>query len=296
VVRDVLAAAVTLRAVLFGDNYPGTSSQLAGCVNDVDDVAALLAGSGFDQANVEVLRDRECTRVRMLERAVEACKATGPDDCTWIYRSGHGSYRRVSGDLTEPDNRMELHVPNDYAASGMIPDDDFAAAFRWAHPWGRIVFGVDTCHSGTAHRFAQALVDPKLEGLRSRPKLLPPEEWLGSDALAAGELDLATRVARVPSPSRTTGSAELLAGCLDTQLAADAWFRTPGGDWRANGAFTYVLLQAVKELQAHGEPFTHRHLMRQISTMLPSQDFPDQQPRRDGPGARWVVFSEDQRL
>lgn len=50
---------MTLRALCIGINdYPGTDSDLAGCVNDASDWAAALRKRGFQ---VAMLRDRQAT-------------------------------------------------------------------------------------------------------------------------------------------------------------------------------------------------------------------------------------------
>lgn len=76
---------MTKRALCIGINYVGTSSQLAGCVNDANDWAAALRNRGFQ---VEDMLDAEATRGNMLASMAGLIEETGPDDLAVITYSG----------------------------------------------------------------------------------------------------------------------------------------------------------------------------------------------------------------
>jgi hypothetical protein len=283
---------VTKRALTIGINYPGTSAQLAGCVNDCRDWAATLGGRGF--TDVTILTDAQATRHAMLETMAALVGETGPDDLAVITYSGHGSWQ-VDRNGDEPDRRDEVLCPVDYNRAGMISDDDLYRVFTSGHRWARVVFISDSCHSGSVNRLAAPLnrLTGKTvsNGLLSvedgvvvpqayrRVRFLPPGEWLDNE----DDLYAAASVQHTPARGRPRTSALLLAACQDTQVAYDAWFKG-----RANGAYTYAALQALEE-----NPATYRDWQRGINARLPSVDF-DQRPRLEGGAGqrRWSVFEE----
>lgn len=283
---------MTKRALCFGINYAGTSSQLAGCVNDANDWAEALEARGFD--SIYTTLDAEATKGSMLIQMEDLVKQTGPDDLAVITYSGHGSWR-VDRDGDEADRRDEVLCPVDYAKSGMLADDDLYRVFTSGHRWARVVFISDSCHSGSVNRLAGPLgdaetyvqpgvIDVHAGGERGisayrAAKFLPPAEWMDED-----QFEVARRVELAPARGRPRASALLLAACTDTQVAYDAWF-----DGRANGAFTYAALQALAE-----NPVTYRDWQRAINRRLPSVDY-DQAPRLEGGAGqrRWLALEAE---
>jgi hypothetical protein len=278
------------RALCVGINYPGTSSQLAGCVNDANDWAAVLQDRGFE---VSLLTDQWAGRAAMLSSMQGLVETTGPDDLAVITYSGHGSWQ-PDRDGDEADRRDEVLCPVDYGRSGMLADDDLYRVFTSGHRWARVVFISDSCHSGSVNRFAPPLSDqsfyyePGVINLKAgeeqritayrKAKFLPPAEWMDE-----GDAFEARMVQHAPARGKPRASALLLAACTDTQVAYDAWF-----DGRANGAFTYAALQALAE-----NPATYRDWQQGISKRLPSVDY-QQSPRLEGGSGqrRWNVFEE----
>jgi hypothetical protein len=280
---------VSKRALCIGINYPGTSSQLAGCVNDAYDWRDALEARGFTA--VQVMADGDAKRATMLEAMADLIAETGPDDLAVITYSGHGSWR-VDRDGDEPDRRDEVLCPVDYSRAGMLADDDLYRVFTSGHRWARVVFISDSCHSGSVNRLAGPLgptfyhpddFDRPDEEITDHPgrraKFLPPAEWMDDP-----DLEVAERVQLAPARGRPRASALLLAACSDVQVAYDAWF-----NGRANGAFTYAALQALAE-----EPATYRDWQRGINRRLPSIDY-DQAPRLEGGSGqrRWLVLEAE---
>jgi hypothetical protein len=284
---------VTKRALCIGINYVGTSAQLAGCVNDAQDWAAVLKARGFE---VETLLEREATRANYLERMEALIAESGPDDLAVGTSSTHGSWQPDrSGD--ELDRRDEVICPVDYARAGMISDDDLYRVFTSGHRWARVVFISDSCHSGSVNRLAGPLTTPGdavVQALTDRAagsgvqfeavpprraKFLPPAAWMPDD-----QVDIARRVELVPSRGRPRASALLLAACSDVEVAYDAWF-----DGKANGAFTYAALAALKE-----NPPTYRDWQRGIRSRLPSVDYQQTPQLTGGSGQRrWLALEAE---
>jgi hypothetical protein len=258
------------RALCIGINdYPGTGSDLRGCVNDADDWAAELTRRDFD---VRTLLDAAATGDGIRAGIRERIDAAAGGDTVVITFSGHGTWvPDLGGD--EPDRRDEALCPYDVESHGPLLDDELFELFLDRPRGVRVVLISDSCHSGSVTRYAP----PTGSGSRLI-RYLPPEVFLTESETAA-----ARRLAR-PARGRPRHSALLLSGCQDAEYSYDATFAG-----RPNGAFTYVALAALRRL---GEQATYQHWMAEIRMALPSQDYP-QQPGLDGTATQrgWPVLA-----
>jgi hypothetical protein len=206
------AAAPAARAVgvLFGLNYVGTPSELRGCVNDVNDMAAYLESRGV---RCEVHGSAgECTAAGITDALRRA--AAGDHEYVYFHYSGHGtSVPDVDGD--ETDGLDECLVPEDVATAGLVTDDAVHAALAAFRPTTRVVAVFDSCHSGTVADLAHAW-DPA------------GRAWAPG---AGGGGPLAADVVS-------------LSGCLDDQTSADALIDPAAG--RFGGALTTCLLAVLR--------------------------------------------------
>lgn len=233
------------------NDYPGTGSDLAGCVNDANDWADELTKRGFA---VERLLDGEATGDAMRSAMRRLITAAGYGDTVVITFSGHGTWVRDS-DGDEPDGRDEALVPYDIAAHGPLLDDELYDIFSDRARGVRVVMVSDSCHSGTVARFA-----PSTRTDADKVKFLPPGVFL-----EPAEAARAAKLPRVPA-GRPRHAALLMSGCADVEYSYDARF---GG--RPNGAFTHVALRALAELPPDA---TYRDWHAAIARALPSQDYP----------------------
>jgi hypothetical protein len=260
------------------NDYPGTGSDLSGCVNDANDWAAELAKRGF---GVEKLFDRKATGDGIRKAIGNLLAKAKRGDSVLIQYSGHGSFvPDLDGD--EPDGTDECLCPYDINARGPITDDELFDLYSARPPGVRLVMISDSCHSGTVARFAPIVTPPTLPG-RGAPRrivrFLPPAVFLSKrDVSKLGT----TRALRRSSPPGRY-AALLMSGCQDTEYSFDAWFRG-----RPNGAFTFVALHALKALPARA---TYRDWYRAIRKELPSQQYP-QTPNLYGSTSmkRWKVL------
>jgi metacaspase-1 len=257
------------QALCIGINdYPGTGSDLAGCVNDAHDWADELTKRGFE---TEVMLDAQATGEGMRSAMRRLLQNAKSGDTVVITFSGHGTWvRDDNGD--EPDGRDEALVPHDIAANGPLLDDELYEILCDRARGVRPVMISDSCHSGTVARFA-----PSTRSDADKVKFLPPSVFL-SPAEAA-------RAARMPrvSAGRPRHAALLMSGCADVEFSYDAHF-----DGRPNGAFTYFALRTLRELP---EGATYRDWGAAIRRALPSQDYP-QSPAVDGSRSQrnWTVL------
>lgn len=244
------------RALCVGINdYPGTNSDLSGCVNDANDWVQELKTRGYQVAS---LLDKQATRQAMVDGLTKLLTGAAAGDSLVFTFSGHGSWLPDdSGD--EPDGRDEMLCPYDIVDQQYLMDDDLANIFKQKPKDVHLYFISDSCHSGSVAKFAS---DP-LASVNRMPKirLLPPLEFVKDEEMRE-RIPLATRA---PSSSRgEVYPALLLSGCKDVEFSYDADF---GG--RSNGAMTRAALDALKQ-----NPSTPQEWYKAIRKRLPSQTYP----------------------
>lgn len=254
------------RSLSIGINdYPGVGSDLSGCANDAKDWASTLFYHGFTEQ--ELLLDVQATKVAIVEAIKKLVRDTGPSDIAVITYSGHGTWvPDLDGD--EADGRDEALCPWDIGIDGsVITDDELYEIFSSRRYSARIVFISDSCHSGTVAR--ASVIAPGVEDDSwkfPRIKFLAPEFHLPPDRIT-----VAKRVERVRAVSKIRAATVLFAGCQDHEYSYDAWFNQ-----RPNGAFTYVALKALEQLQqnSQGQSPTYRLWFQLIRQYLPHIYYP----------------------
>lgn len=246
------------RALCVGiNNYPGTGSDLTGCVNDAKDWKAALSARGY---TVSTLFDKAATRTGILAGLNTLIAGAKAGDRLVFTFSGHGSWiPDENGD--ETDQRDEMLCPYDIQSNQYLLDDDLAAVFGQKASGVQLFFISDSCHSGSVAKFAPPLF-PKAAKLQPRPRFLPPSVFLKGKALK--RLQAVTAASTGGAVTKQTYPALLLAGCKDVEYSYDATF---GG--RPNGAFTYFALRALKT-----NPKTPRRWMKRVRENLPSAMHP----------------------
>jgi hypothetical protein len=236
---------MTKYALCIGNNYPGTSSELAGCVNDADDWTDLLGSEGY-----RVTRLVEATKSRAIEELTHLLSGARRGDRVVLTYSGHGSWMPdQSGD--ETDGRDECLVMTDYERGGLLLDDELHEIFASSVAGVGGLILSDSCHSGTVlRRFGEVRSTGK-------PRYLPPTEFLD-----LSEQEVERREETItPTPPRNPSS--LVSGCQDVEYSYDAWF-----DGRANGAFT----RAAVDTYQSGASLASWY--RSSRTVLPSGNYP----------------------
>lgn len=261
------------RALCIGINdYPGTDSDLAGCVNDAADWASTLADRG---ATVSTLVDAAATKAAMVQAIGDLIDSATKGDTLVITYSGHGTWLPdATGD--EPDARDEALCPWDIASGQPLLDDEVHELFLRRPAGVRIVLISDSCHSGSVTRGSEADLDPAMP----RARFLPPAAWMQPSALPRAT----TRPPRLSGGFTRAGGDLLLAGCLDTQFSWDTSF-----NGRPNGAFTYYALKALRTLPPDA---SYEAWFRAIRNYLPSTRLP-QDPQLFGTrtARRFKIFA-----
>ncbi|KAG1664186.1 hypothetical protein FOA52_011364 [Chlamydomonas sp. UWO 241] len=162
------ATAPSKKAVLIGCNYPGTSAELMGCINDVHSIYDLLTTCcGFVKEDITVMIDEgsgmQPTGKNIKDALRAMVKAAKDGDELVVHFSGHGT-QVPSDDPEEKDAKDEAICPCDM---NIIEDDDLREIFKPLHDKGtvKLTLIADCCHSGTLLDHAEIIIDgPKPGG------------------------------------------------------------------------------------------------------------------------------------
>lgn len=262
------------------NDYPGTSMDLNGCVNDAVAWRHALASRGFDD-QTEML-DSAATKRAMLALIGDIVSKTGRNDISVITYSGHGSWV-PDADGDEADGRDEALCPYDMTMIGeVLTDDELHEIFSNRKQGARIIFISDSCHSGSVTRMSSKADDPFAGEKWSfqQAKFMPPGIYLTLDQLL-----LAQRVERSTARSKIRAATVLLSGCMDNEYSYDAWF-----NGKANGAMTYIALWCLNKMTPEN---TYWDWYQAIRRYLPHNYYP-QTPQLDCSykQRRWKLFQE----
>lgn len=201
------------------NDYPGTGSDLQGCINDALDGLATLKAKGFTCSSISNAGAKKATILAALKSLV-ACARAG--DSLVFYYSAHGSRVR---DTTkdESDGWDEVLCPYDWP--NYVSDDDIRGILSKVPAGVNIDVIMDCCHSGTGTREVDQTYT-----VRALPPIVGPVSHPGRETRAA---------VIIPTLNHC-----LWAGCKDGQTSAELMI---GG--KVRGAFSYYLW---KEIRAGG--------------------------------------------
>lgn len=250
------------------------ASWLNGCVNDANDMAAMLRQRGFSSRSITVLTDAQATKANVMGALTRLVESAKEGDTIVFSFSSHGTQvPDTNGDDGRPevDGADEAFACYDMAQRGdqwdpatVLVDDELRVLFS-ALPKGVVMEAyLDTCHSGSGLR-AEDLLSGR------RPRFVPPPTMKGLRAVdaAATKSTTAELVKSIPAGGRPV----LYAGCRSDQTSADATF-----DGRSSGAFTYFFLKALAANPTGSRADLHKALTR----ALIDADF-SQRPTLEGP-------------
>lgn len=253
------------------ENLP-MASWLNGCVNDANDMAALLQGRGFNAGDTTVLTDEAATKPAVMDALTSMVSGAAPGDHLLFSFSSHGT-QVPDNDQDETDQADEAFATyeikaskqhNQWDVSTVILDDELRQLFASLQKGVLMEVFLDTCHSGTGLR-AEDLISGR------RPRFLPPPTVRGLRTVEKARKESTVRdlVKALPAASRPV----LYAGCRSDQTSADATF-----DGRASGAFTYYLLKALDADATR----PRSAILTELTASLRTNDFA-QRPTLEGP-------------
>lgn len=252
------------RALCIGINYIGQSAQLAGCINDANNLKAfLMSHFGYREENIRVLSDDSPdprwwpTRRNMLDHMQWLVHDARPNDSFFFHYSGHGGQTKdLDGD--EEDGYDEVIYPVDHQTAGHIVDDLMHDIMvRPLPPGCRLTAIFDSCHSGTAldlpyvYSTEGKIKEPNLAAEAGMGVLSAMTSYARGDIggmfrsvtglvkTATGSSQKAEQYARATKTS--PADCISFSGCKDSQTSADTQMVN-----KATGAMSFAFVQSIK--------------------------------------------------
>ena len=194
-----------IHSLHFGLNYPGTGSELAGCVNDARDWQAVAAP--FVVSSTTIINSK-ADRAGMLAAGRRVAQRLEPGDHLILTLSSHGTRERVNGRWVEAIVCADHELIYDYELPQLVAE----------RPKRTTLFAfLDCCHAAELHRGF----------VRARKRFISIDECHTHD-YRGGE-----KLGALPGAWGFHGSSR-------DGYAYDAVF-----DGKANGAFTYYGLKSL---------------------------------------------------
>ena len=263
-------------AFLIGINsYKIPGADLRGCVNDVNNLkAVLLKHFSFQEKNIKILTDLKATKQAMQDGITRIIKGAKRGDVLLIHYSGHGS-NVPDGDGDEADGRDEILCPTNLDWKDPLADDWLRTAFDDVPAGVNLTVIMDCCHSGSNTRVLVPPDAPIIARFLPCPlDLLAVESGRRLTGEVKGKRATLKKQAKRKKDIVDINIPEvLITGCRDTQTSADAHI---GGSY--NGALTYNLVAAIRE---KGGKLTYGELHSRTQRSLKDSGF-DQVPQLEG--------------
>lgn len=237
-------------------NYPG--SALQGCVNDADDMEALLKKwLGFTAGDITKLTDVQATKANIMKHLEEMVDGAKKRKYSYLVfsMSSHGT-QVPDTSHDEPDRADEAFCPHDLAAAGnvwdpkhIIVDDELHDLFVKLPANVLLEVYLDTCHSGTGLKSIDFLLDRK-------PRYMPPPSF------EAFELVEGRRSHSLAKSFMEKGIIHhiLWAACRSDQTSADAHI---AGGW--HGAFTYYFCKVMNDTK---NKLSRKDVLKKVRALL----------------------------
>jgi metacaspase-1 len=240
------------KAFLVGINYKNTSSELKGCINDVESIKSMLTDH-YEFNHILIMTDNtkiKPTRKNIIrgfrwlnssnnvEEFNQKIKPLKVRSKLVFCFSGHGGQvPDINGD--ENDGYDETICPIDFEKNGMITDDLIRLILiDKLHRKTKLTGIVDACHSGTVFDLRWTL-----KPHRKNSFIIEKNNY-----------------------KRTKGNVMLLSSCKDNQISIDL---------KNNGALIYSLIKILKHYDYH---ITHEKLLSEITNFIHSNKLSDQLP------------------
>jgi hypothetical protein len=249
------------KGLLVGINYLNMNGELAGCYNDVKNMARILKEK-YNYTTIEIISEydgnKKPTKQNILNGIEWLIKDQDKYNTLFFHYSGHGS-SVFDQDNDEEDGRDEVLVPLDYHQSGMIRDDDLNnLIIKRLQSTTKFYSVVDACHSGSIFDLKYT-AEPlcKYEG-KNKPLF---------------DLDSWTTEYRLKKFNNYSDKPNIftISGCKDNQTSADAWIKE---ERSFNGALTYHLLKTLDDFNYN---VTMDDFMKKINIYLRCKNY-EQRP------------------
>jgi len=225
------------KALLIGINYNGTSSQLNGCINDINAVGTLLTTKyAFNPDSIIKITDETAqkpTRDVILTSLAQFLSSGVEGDLLFFSYSGHGSYT-LDRNNDENNGNDEMIIASDLKG---IVDDELKAIIQSKLKKNVTLFALfDSCFSGT-------VLDLKYQYFDS----------LVNDTNTINN-----------NETETIGNVIMISGCNDEQTSADAFLEK-----KYQGAMTWSFISAISESKS----LSWKDLLKKMRDRLLESDF-----------------------
>lgn len=257
------------RALLVGINYLGTGYELAGCINDSNNMHSFLSDCGF--TDIEMVLESAATTDGIIAALNRLTSDVEPGDIILFHYSGHGSQLPSTN---EPDGFEEIICPVDLDwDTKIITDDTLREIFNKVPVGVNTTVILDCCHSGTMLDQTESLssagtsVNPPTKNIRIKKGA----RYLKPPTKIARKLKTRSLV-KWEAEKDINESALLIAGCQANQTSADAFI-----DGMHQGAATAAMLKVIRA----NPDSTYRSLVTGMRTFMLENNF-SQVPELDG--------------
>jgi hypothetical protein len=263
------------RALLVGINYRGSSSELKGCINDINNIYNFLINNcGFCKENIHVLTDdsqTKPTKVNIENELKWLVNNTIEYDTCVFYYSGHGAQLSdTNGD--EIDGLDEVLVPIDYFTRGVIKDDwIFGEVISKVKKNVDLWMFTDCCHSGSMidlkYTFSSLCA---LKDTEKVPNVYQSGDWTNKFGLTLHK-----------GPD-VVGNIYAFSGCQDREKSVDAYLNN-----QSQGAFTNCLLETLNRCIIEMPDKTKRYnnslkltdILKEVNCRLDIKGYKSQNPQ-----------------
>ena len=230
------------RALIIGINYTGTQYELAGCINDANNMAAHIKRFFPSCKEQRIITDNTAikpTRKAILDGIAWLTEGLKAGEHVMFHYSGHGgTVRDTNGD--EVSGLDACIYPINGRTLETITDDELRAKLANKIPSGSKCFVIlDACHSGTA-------VDLRCS-------------W-------EVPTELSLRYEEDKRYEKTSGQVVFLSGCRDDQTSAD----TVNAESKPCGALTWALLETWK---TYGAAIKMKYILWDVHTFLQTRGY-----------------------
>lgn len=224
------------KALLIGINYKGTSSQLNGCINDINHVSDILSSKYAFNSITKITDEttQKPTRDVILASFAQFLASGNSGDLLFFSYSGHGS-TTLDRNNNEKTGNDEMIIASDLKG---IVDDELKSIIQTNLKKNVTLFALfDSCFSGT-------VLDLKYQYLDS----------LANDASTVNN-----------NETETIGNVIMISGCSDKQTSADAYV-----DNKYQGAMTWAFISVISTLTT---PPSWRDLLVKMRDKLKTSQF-----------------------
>jgi hypothetical protein len=237
--------------VLIGINYRNTSSELYGCINDVNNVKTFLQSQLGYTRFITLTDDTPIkpTKTNILNVMNVLVRSLRPGDEAWFHYSGHGSLM-IDRNRDEESGYDSSIAPIDYEKTGLISDDIIRSNLVQRVPIGvKMYIVLDACHSGTGCDLRYKYDDSSyLINQDSVPNTYVPSDWI-----------LRQTLREFKKYNKIPGEVYCISGCQDHQTSADAYIES---EKMYGGALSSIMLSLLKSNDLR--TYKWKHLLKDI--------------------------------